>query len=849
MSRGMWRTMFESILAHKRRLLGTGSAVLLGVAFLSGTLVLVNTVTSGYADVLADANDGIDALVRSTHEVGREDVTQRALVDRSLAGTIASVDGVAAVAPRIENEGRIVGADGDPVGGGGLTIAGNWVDDDRLNPYDLAEGRAPSAPGEAVIDEAAADEGGLTIGDTTTLRTPDPVDVTIVGLATFGGADSQGSATYAGLTTGFADEVLMPEPGRASSIAVAAEPGVSQAELVRRLDAALPDGVEAVTGAQLTREMEQEIQGDDNETFQQALILFAGIALVVATFTIYNTFSILVAQRTREWALLRALGATRGQALRSVVVEALATGLLASMGGLAAGTGLASCLLAAMDALDLATPATSPRLGAGSVVVALVVGVAVTLLASLAPAVRASRLAPLAALRDVAVDRSAASTLRAGAGVVLTGAGIALTVVGATGEALGAAGLGALATLVGVVVLGPVAARPAAAVLAAPQAAWRGASRVSGVLARRNAMRNPRRMAGTATALMIGVAVVSLFTVVAASLKQSIADSIDEQFAGDLVIVGEGSGGLSTELAPAVAELPEVAAASPSGGGPARVDGRDTLVTTFDPATVESVVHLDMEQGSLRDVRPDQVAVPADYAEDHGLALGDPVTVGYPDGVTERPTVGAIFAEDKLSESGGIKLPRDAYLPHTSRPADVSLQIALADGVPVAEGEAAVQRVADRFGAPAVETNDELAQSIADEIDVFLTVVYVLLVLAIVIALMGIANTLSLSIHERTRELGLLRAVGQTRRQTRAMVRGEALTTALFGTIGGLGLGLFLGWGLVSALAGSGFTTFAVPTMSLAVVLALGALVGVAAAIGPAHRAARMDVLAAIAAE
>jgi putative ABC transport system permease protein len=843
----MWRTTLRSIAAHRRRLLATGAAVLLGVAFVSGTLVLINTLTSGFSDILADANAGTDALVRSSVEVGSEDATERGLIDRSVADAVAAVDGVAAVAPRIEGDGRIVGGDGDPIGGGGPTIAGNWVEDDRLNPYDLAEGRAPAAPGEVVIDKAAAEEGDLAVGDRTVVRTPDPVDVTIVGLATFGTADGRGSATYAGFTTNFAETVLMREPGKASSIAVAAEPGVSQGELVGRLDAVLPDGVEALTGAELTRELEEGIQGDDNESFQQALLLFAGVALVVATFSIYNTFSILTAQRTRESALLRALGASRGQVLRSVAAEALAVGLLASVGGIAAGMGLATGLLAFMDALGLSTPASSPVLDASAVVAALAVGVTVTLLASLVPALRASRVAPLAALRDVAVDRSATSRRRAAAGVVITGAGIALTIVGVTGEAQPVAGLGALATLIGVVVLGPVAARSAAAVLGAPLAARRD---MSGVLARRNAMRNPRRTAGTAVSLLIGVAVVSLFTVVADSLKQSIDDLVRKQFAGDLVIVGEGRGGLSTDLAPAVAEVPEVDAASPIGGAPLRIDGRDTLATTLDPTTILSVVDLGVRDGSLRDLRPDQVAISVGYAQEHGLALGDPVTVEYPDGATRRPTVGAVYANDDLITSGGIALPREAFLPHTSRRVDVNMLINLADGVSDAEGEAAVQRVADRFDAPDVQTNQEFTQSIAGEIDVLLTVVYVLLILAIVIALMGITNTLSLSIHERTRELGLLRAVGQTRRQTRAMVRGEALIVALFGTVGGLGLGVFLGWALVSALAIDGFTSsFAVPTVSLAVVLALGALVGVVAAVRPAHRAARMDVLSAIATE
>jgi putative ABC transport system permease protein len=843
----MWRTTLKSLGAHKRRLLATCSAVLLGVAFLSGTLVLGDTMTRGFNDMFADANAGTDALVRSDVEVGEADFAERGLVDAALADEIAEVDGVAAAAPRIEGYGRIVGADGDPIGGNGPpTVAGNWIADDRLNPYDLAGGRAPAAPGEVVIDKAAAEEGDLAIGDTTVVRTPDPTEVTIVGLARFGSADSQGPVTFAAFTTPFAEQVIMPEPGRASNIAVAAEPGVTQADLVGRIDAVLPDGVEALTGAELTSEMEDGIQQDFLGFFERFLLVFAGIALVVATFSIYNTFSILVAQRTRESALLRALGASRGQVLRSVTAEALVVGLVASAGGIAAGLGLAAGLMALMEAMGLTLPSSSLVLAGGSVATAVAVGVVVTLAASLVPALRASRTAPLAALRDVAVDRSAASRLRAVAGVVVTGAGVAQVVAGATGENLLQAGTGALAMLIGVVVLGPVVARPAAAMLGAPQAARRG---MSGTLARRNAMRNPRRTASTALALLVGVAVVSLFTVVGASIKRSIDETVDEQFAGDLVVVADdfGLGGLSTDLAPAVAALPEVDAASAAANAPVRVDGDDEFASGFDPATLESVMDIGVREGSLRDVAPDQVAVSTAYAQDHGLALGEPVTVDYPDGASERPTVGAIYEDEELM--GEFMLPRDAYLPHTSRPGDYVVMITLADGVSQADGEQAVQAVADRFSAPDVQTEQEYTDAVAGEVDQFLTIVYVLLVLAIVIALMGIANTLSLSIHERTRELGLLRAVGQSRRQLRSMVRGEAFVVALFGTVGGVGLGMFLGWAMVSALASEGFTSFAIPATSLAAVLALGAVVGVVAAVRPARRAARMDVLAAISTE
>ncbi|HEY8472388.1 MAG TPA: FtsX-like permease family protein [Natronosporangium sp.] len=492
-----------------------------------------------------------------------------------------------------------------------------------------------------------------------------------------------------------------------------------------------------------------------------------------------------------------------------------------------------------MQVAGLPVPPATPVLDPATVLIGMAVGAGATLLASLAPAVRAARVPPLAALRDLAVDRPAGSRFRHAAGAVLTAGGVAATIAGTVGAALPATGAGALATVAGVLLLGPVLVR---AVAVTP------GTGVTGVLARRNAVRNPRRTAGTAASLTIGAAMVVLFTVIAGSLQQSIAGAIDRQFAGDLVISGEGRGGFSTELAPAVNALPEVAAATPIGGAAVRVDGTDLLASTIDPATIETVVDLDLRQGSLARLGPDQLAVSTGYAEQRGLRLGDRLTVTYPDGTTQRPAIGAIYGNDQLVGGGGVALSRDAYLPHTTRRVDVTMLIALAPGVPEPAGEAAVQRVADRFGAPDVQTNQEFADTIAGEINVLLTVVYLLLSIAIVIAVMGIANTLSLSAHERTRELGLLRAVGQTRRQVRAMVRYEALIVALSGTVIGLGLGLFLGWALLPVLSVDGFTpSFALRPLPLLVVLLLGGLVGVLAAARPARRAARTDLLAAIA--
>ena len=846
----MWRTTVKSIGAHKRRLLATSSAVVLGVAFLSGTLVLGDTMETGFGDMFSEANAGTDAVVRSATEVGDEDVSERGLLDTSVVDDVAAVDGVATAVPEIYGIGQIVGSDGDPIGGNGPpTQAGNWIADAGINPWQIADGRAPEGPGEVVIDRASADTGDLDVGDTTTIRTPESVEATVVGIATFGesGADSAGPMTYAAFTTEFAQQILLPDPHQISDVLVVADDGVSQQELVDRLGPALPDGSEAITGAALTDEQQANLESDFLGFFKAFLLVFAGIALVVATFSIYNTFSILVAQRTRESALLRALGASRRQVLASTVVEALVVGVLASAIGVAAGVGLAAGLSALSESAGFAVAGTALMVETTALVGAAVVGVVATLIASVGPALKASRVAPLAALRDVAVDRSGASWVRGLVGALVAAIGIAATAGGTAGDgSLAMTGLGALLVVAGFVLLGPVVARPVAGTLGGPLTLRRG---MSGTLARRNAMRNPRRTAGTASALMVGVAVVTLFTVVAASVKQSIDDVVDQQFAGDLVIAQTdfSGAGLTPELEPAVSDLPEVDVATGLGIAPMVVDGGDTVASVIDPASFGRVLDLDVSQGSIGGLGPGDVALFGDYATDRGLALGDAVPVSYADGATERLKVGAIFQNDELVDS--VVLPKAAYQPHAAtRASDVVLLVDLADGVSTAQGEAAIQPVADRFGAPDVQDRQEYVDSVAGQIDQMLTIIYVLLVMAIVIALMGIANTLSLSIHERTRELGLLRAVGQSRRQLRRMVRGEALVVALFGTVGGLGLGTFLGWAMVKTIeAAEGLGAFAVPAGQLGVVVPRRAIVSVVAAVRPARRAAKLDVLEAIA--
>jgi putative ABC transport system permease protein len=848
----MTKISLKGIWAHKRRLVGTLVAVFLGVAFLSGTLALGDTLRANFDQLFTEANAGTDALIRHQSELSTdpgEPDSQRGLIPQSLVDDVRSVEGVAAAAPVVEGFGEIEAKDGDGLGGDGPpTLAGNWVRDAQLNPYEIAEGRAPRAPGEVVINVKAAEDGDLRVGDSTVVRTPEPVPVQVVGLARFGDEDGLGGVTFAAFTLEQAQE-RFGRPGEVSSIAVRADAGVSQDALVQRLESVLPDNVQAITGSELTTENIDDINSEFLDMLRTFLVVFAGVALLVGTFSIYNTFSIIVAQRTRESALMRALGAGRGQVLGAVVLEAVIVGAVASLAGIVGGLGIASLLKAMFDAFGFALPAGGLEFTTNTIAVALVVGMVVTLVAAAAPAVRASRVAPLAALRDVSVDRTGSSVVRAIVGLALTAGGVAIVLTAVFGDGdnvLPFAGLGALLTIIGMVVFGPVVARPVAGAIGSPLSGTRG---VVGSLARRNATRNPRRTAGTASALMIGVGVVTLFTVFAASLKASIDQSVSQSFRGDLVVsAGQfGSGGLSPDLATDAAELPEVQTAVGLGRGTALVGDDTEDLTVADTTRLDAVLDLDLQSGSIDGLDDRSLAVSESMAEDRGWRIGSTVAVTFADGTEAQFRVGAIFGASDVMDD--VLLPRSAWAPHSVQDIDSTVLIELAPNVSMASGTAAVEQVAERFGNPDVQDRQAYVDSVTEGVNMMLGLVYVMLALAIVIALMGIANTLSLSIHERTRELGLLRAVGETRRQLRSMIRWESVIIAVFGTLGGLGLGVFLGWGLVQAASTGELAVevFEAPTAQLTIVLVVGAIAGVLAGLRPARRAARLDVLQAIA--
>jgi putative ABC transport system permease protein len=582
--------------------------------------------------------------------------------------------------------------------------------------------------------------------------------------------------------------------------------------------------------------------------------VFAGIALLVATFSIYNTFSIIGAQRSRESALLRAVGATRRQVLVSALLESLAVGAVASIAGLLGGVAVAGLLKGMFDAFGFALPAGGLVFGASTIVTGLVVGVVVTLVAGVAPAVRSSRVRPVAALREAAAETPRVSPVRIIAGFVIGALGVGTvlaSVLGSGSGTLAFAGLGALLTIVGVVVFGPAVAGPIGSALGAPLARMRG---VTGSLARGNATRNPRRTSATAAALLVGVAVVTLFTTFGSSIKASTDRSISRSFGGDLVI-GSGSFGranLSPRLASDVARLPEVQTAVGIGEGSAKVGADSQDLRIVDPTQLSKVLDVEVTSGSLSGVGGRQLAVVKTVADDNHWHVGSVVPVTFTDGTTTPFSIAAVY--DNGDVAGDVLISRAAWEPHAQQDVDRNVLIKLQPGVSLASGKAAVAGVAASYGGPSIEDRTEFAASASQGVNMILGLIYVLLFLAIVIATMGIANTLSLSIYERTRELGVLRAIGQTRTQLRSMVRWESTIVSTFGALGGVGVGVFLGWALVKAAANSGggpgsLGVFAIPGPQLVVVLLLGAVVGVLAALRPARRAARLNVLEAIAAQ
>ena len=848
----MFRIALKSALTKKLRLFSTALSVILGVAFLSGTLVFTDTIKRTFNDLFADVFADTDSYVRSATTVdlgmGNE---QRGRIPESVVDTVRTVPGVDDAQGVVQGFAQLVGSDGKAIGDpgrGAPTFGMNYVSG-AMSPWQLTEGSRPPGPGELVIDKGSADRGDLEVGDSVTLLTQTgPHQLPLVGTARFGSIDSPGGASVSLFDLATAQTLLIGGAGQIDAVMVQAVDGVTQDVLTARLAAVVPDGTEALTGNAITEETQNNIE-EALGFFNTFLLVFAAIGLVVACFTIYNTFQIIITQRTKEMALLRSLGATRRQVLWAQLLEAVGVGVFASIIGLVAGVFVAGLLKAMLGAFGIDIPAGGTVFAARTAVVALVVGTFVTIASAVFPSRRASRVPPLAAIRDVATDQSGQSRNRLITGALITALGIGGFVAGLAGSGIQWVGIGALATFIGVFTLGPLIVRPVTRAIGAPLAAAAG---ITGSLGRENAMRNPKRTARTGGALMVGVALVAGITVIAASVKDWTRDIFGNTFTGDYVVSTNtfGVGGLSTDLAAQLSELPEVATATGIRIGAARDisgGGGDTSYISVDPQTAGSVFDIGMVDGTVDSLTPEGILVDDDEAADRNLAVGDRLEFGFVNGSTHRLTIEGIYTEQDLA--GPFVIHHALHEQSGTDQFDFSVYVATAPGVSDSAATAAIAAVSDAYPNADLQSRGEYIDAQAAQLDPLVNLMYALLALAVIIALINIANSMALSIHERTRELGLLRAVGMTRRQTRASVAWEAVIVGLIGTGLGVLIGVFFGWAISVTIRDAGLGTFALPVQPLAFIALVAVLGGVLAAGRPARRSARLDVLRAIATE
>ncbi|MGD9701547.1 MAG: ABC transporter permease [Acidimicrobiia bacterium] len=849
----MLRLTLNGLWAHKLRFVLTGLAVILGVAFMSGTMILTDTMGRTFDDALATNNEGIDAIVRRASAIDVEFAEVRERVDAAMLATVLEIDGVDAASGTVQGFAQLVREDGAIVENElGATIGTAWIEDERLNPFQLAAGRAPASAYEAVVDRATVADEGWALGDTfTVLAKTGPVELTLTGDAKFGELEGIPGSTMIATDLTTAQE-LFGEPGQFDSVVVAGAAGVSADELAVRLQSALADDrIEVLTGEADTADKQAALR-EDLRFFDTFLLAFAYISLFVGMFIIYNTFSIVIAQRTRDLALLRAIGAGRAQVLRSVLLEAVAVGLVACAVGLGLGVGMSFGLRELLAQVGLDIPSGPTVITAATIVTSVIVGVVITVASALAPAFRASRVAPIAALRDIAIDRSHLSVGRVVAGLTVTAAGVVTAAAGIAGEgeaAMRLLALGAVTTVFGVFVLGPVLARPVLRVLGRPA---RAASGSVGHLAQENARRNPKRTSATAAALMVGVALVGFITILASSTTAAVVDQVDASFRADYVVEsGQWSeGGFSPELADSLAALPEVEVVSSVRVSPVAIGDTTSQLAGIDTAVFDQLYDLEVASGRLDAVTTGTVAVASDTAADHQLALGDTVSVTFARTGIVQLTVAAIFDEE-VAGAGGTPWITDlaTYEENVTDQYDRQLFVLAGDGVDAATSRAAIDQVLIDWPNGELQDQAEFKEAITSEINSMLNLIYGLLALAVIIALIGIANTLALSVHERTRELGLLRAVGMSRRQVRTLVRWESVMIAVLGTGLGLLLALAGSWAIVQALADEGITHVVVPGARVVVIVACAVVAGVLAAVGPARRAARLDILKAVGTE
>lgn len=846
----MIRAALRNLLAHKVRLVLTGISIMLGVGFMAGTYVLTDTMTRSFNDLIEGGTSQIDLMVRSenafTGQMANGGAEERRPLPESVVADVEAVPGVVRAvgdvlgfAQIIDPEtGKVIGTLGPP------TAASSWND---LSGFHIDPGgRPPEGPDEVVIDANTAEGHDITVGSRVRILFEGaPGEFEVVGVAGYGEGDSLMGATWALFDLATAQQVLGRE-GQVDSISIVAEQDAPLVTLQRGVAEVLPDGAEVVTGATLANEAQEQVT-EGLGFFRTALLVFAFVALFVGAFIIFNTFAILVAQRTRELALFRVLGATARQVMTSVVVEAIVVGLVSSALGVLAGIGIAMALRALLSATGFDLPASGAVILPRTIIVSIVVGSLVTIVSAIVPARRASRVAPVEALRE-AQDRPGRSLrFRLVSGAIVLALGLLPLLYGLFGtppNALQLVGVGVAFTFIGIAMLTPMIARPVARVLGAPIRR----TGLPGKLGRENAMRNPRRTAATASALMIGLGLVVFVAVFGESAKASVSAALDRTLRADFMLTSPTFSGFSTAAAEEIRAVDGVAAVSALRMTEARLSGDSIFVDGIDVEPFGSVADVGEIQGSFDALsEPNTVAVLEREAEDRGISLGETLDVEFASTGTTELEVVAIFSEQGILDQLVVSMP--TFEENTTQQLDMFVMVKAAEGADVDALESELSETLAPY--PNVQVQDQAAfrDQFAQFLNQVLNLLTGLLLMAVLIAAFGIVNTLSLSVYERTRELGLLRAVGLTRRQTKRMVRWEAVIISVMGALFGVIIGIAFGWAMQQALSPQGFDRLGIPSGQLAIYVVLSALLGVAAAILPARRASKLDILESIAYE
>ena len=849
----MTRFALKGLLGRKLRTILTALAIVLGVTMVSGTYILTDSIDQAFDQIFTDIRKGSSAVItgKAAFDLSDGSGATAPPFDESVLEEVRGVDGVAEADGGVDSESTtLIGRDGKAVVKGGAPNLGFSIarGDSPFNPLALVDGDWPG-PNEVVIDEGTADEEDFRIGETIGVQAEGPVErLRVAGIVRFNSDLSIGGATLAGFDLPTAQRLFKKE-GKLDEIAVAASADTTDEQLVRNISAVLPPNTQVRTGQQQA----SEDAADTNEfiTFLQGFLLaFAGIALFVGSFVIANSLSITIAQRTREFATVRTLGASRRQVLGSIVIEALVVGITASVIGLFLGLGLASLLFWLFEAGGFTLPNSGLLFETRTIVVSLLVGILVTLFASLRPALRATRVPPIAAVREGAtLPESRFARFRTAGSLVTIALGFAALAYGLFGSGLGTTqillwmGVGALLIFIGVALFATKLVRPLAAALGAPAARVGGAA---GKLARDNARRNPQRTASTAAALMIGLALVTLVATLAAGITNTFRGAVDDLFIADYAITAQNNfAPIPIDAAEAAAQADGVEAVASTRTGEARVFDSTEFVTAVD-ANFGQVLSADWVEGSqavFAELGDDGAFVDDGYAKDHDLSIGSPIQVIVPSGNRVNLKVEGIFDPPAGgSPFGAVTFSSEVFDREYDSPRNLYSFVLMDGGETEANTQALENALADFPNAKA-QTKEEFVDNQISGLNQILNILYVLLALSVIVSLFGIVNTLVLTVFERTRELGMLRAIGMTRRQVRRMIRHESVITALIGGVLGIVLGVVLGALLIARVD---FIEFSLPTTQIIIFAILTVVVGIIAAIFPARRAARLDPLQAL---